>query len=59
MDEEQKKGEEPQVLSETDRMTGLNDRVSGERKVTELLASGHGGMFMELDIDQLDRKSVV
>lgn len=49
--EEQKKGEELQVLSETDRMTGLNDRVSGERKVTAMLASGHGGMFLELDID--------
>lgn len=52
VDEEQKKGEELQALSETDRMTGLNDRVSGERKVTGLLASGYGGMFMELDIDK-------
>lgn len=52
VNEEQKKGEELQALSETDRMTGLNDRVSGERKVTELIAAGHGGMFMELDIDQ-------
>jgi diguanylate cyclase (GGDEF)-like protein len=51
VDEEQKKGAALQVLSETDRMTGLNDRVSGERKVTELIAAGHGGMFMELDID--------
>ena len=51
VDEEQKKGEKLQILSETDRMTGLNDRVSGERKITELITSGHGGMFMELDID--------
>ena len=52
VDEEQKKGAALQVLSETDRMTGLNDRVSGERKVTELISAGHGGMFLELDIDQ-------
>ena len=51
VDEEQKKGAALQVLSETDRMTGLNDRVSGERKVTELISAGHGGMFLELDID--------
>ena len=51
VDEEQKKGKELQALSETDRMTGLNDRVTGERKVNELVASGQGGMFLELDID--------
>ena len=49
--QEQKKGKELKALSETDRMTGLYDRVSGERKVTELIASGNGGMFLELDID--------
>ena len=51
VDEEQKKGKALKALSETDRMTGLYDRVSGERKVTELTASGNGGMFLELDID--------
>ena len=51
VEEEQKKGKELQALSETDRMTGLYDRVSGERKVAELIASGNGGMFLELDID--------
>ena len=40
-----------QALSETDRMTGLNDRVSGKRKVEEILRAGHGGAFLEMDID--------
>ena len=52
IDQEEKRGEALQALSETDRMTGLYDRVSGQRKVEELLASGSGGMFLELDIDQ-------
>ena len=52
VDREEKRGEELQALSETDRMTGLNDRVSGERKVNALLSSGAEGMFLELDIDR-------
>ena len=51
VDREEKRGDELQALSETDRMTGLTDRVSGERKVDELLQSGGSGMFLELDID--------
>ena len=49
--QEKKRGEVLQALSETDRMTGLNDRVSGKRKVEELLHAGHGGAFLEMDID--------
>ena len=37
---EQSRGQAWKALSETDRMTGLFDRVSGERMVNELLASG-------------------
>ena len=51
INQEKKRGEELQALSETDRMTGLFDRVSGQRKVDALLASGFNGMFLELDID--------
>lgn len=51
VDREEKRGEELQALSETDRMTGLNDRVSGERKINGIIRSGRGGMFLELDID--------
>lgn len=39
------------VLSETDRMTGLLNRVSGEQKVEENLKNGKGGLFILLDID--------
>ena len=49
--QEKKRGEELQALSETDRMTGLNDRVSGKRKVEDILRAGHGGTFLEMDID--------
>jgi len=48
---EETRGKKWKELSETDRMTGLFDRVSGERMVNELLESGHSGMFIELDID--------
>ena len=39
------------VLSETDRMTGLLNRVSGEQKVEENLKKGKGGLFILLDVD--------
>ena len=49
---EESRGEKWKALSETDRMTALFNRVSGERTVEELLKSGNSGMFIELDIDQ-------
>ncbi len=49
--EEELRGKELQVLSETDRMTGLYDRVSGERRIRELLGAGKAGAFVEIDID--------
>lgn len=39
------------VLSETDQMTGLLNRVSGEKKVAEALKQGKGGLLVLLDID--------
>ena len=39
------------VLSETDQMTGLLNRVSGEKRVTEAFAQGRGGLFILLDVD--------
>ncbi len=51
INQEEKRGDELQLLSETDRMTGLFDRTSGKRKVDDLLSSGTAGMFLELDID--------
>lgn len=49
---EESRGNRWKALSETDRMTGLFDRVSGERMVNELLESGSSGMFIEVDINQ-------
>ena len=51
IDQEQRRGKALLALSETDRMTGLYDRVSGQRKVDALLAGDSRGMFLELDID--------
>lgn len=39
------------TLSETDLMTGLLNRGSGESKVTEALGTGSGGLFCLLDVD--------
>ena len=39
------------VLSETDQMTGLLNRMSGEFKVEDSLKKGNGGLFVLLDID--------
>ena len=39
------------VLSETDQMSGLLNRMSGELKVEESLKKGNGGLFILLDID--------
>lgn len=39
------------VLSETDQMSGLLNRMSGELKVEESLKNGKGGLFILLDID--------
>ena len=48
IDQEEKRGDALQVLSETDRMTGLYDHVSGEAKINQLETAG---MFLEMDID--------
>lgn len=39
-------------LSETDQMTGLNNRVAGENRITRLIGQGVGGMFVMLDVDK-------
>ena len=50
--QEERRGEKLQALSETDRMTGLKDRLSGQRLVDDVLSAGCEGMFLELDIDR-------
>ena len=52
IDDEKRKQEKLQYLSETDRMTGINNRGSGEKKIRELISGGQGGMFVLLDVDK-------
>ncbi|MBQ9382920.1 MAG: GGDEF domain-containing protein [Ruminiclostridium sp.] len=52
IDEEKRKRDKLQYLSETDRMTGVNNRGSGEHKIRAEMASGTGGMFLLLDADK-------
>ena len=40
-----------ELLAETDQMTGILNRGSGERKVIDALANGKDGMFCIIDID--------
>lgn len=46
-----KEKETLKALSETDRMTGLLNRVSGETKIADSLKHGKGGLFILLDVD--------
>jgi len=52
IDEEKRREKHLQYLSETDAMTGLKNRGSGERTVTDLMAQGTEGMFCLLDADK-------
>lgn len=51
IDDEKKQQEQLRHMAETDLMTGIKNRVSGEYGITELLNSGKGGMFVLFDID--------
>ncbi len=52
IDEEKRARERLLYLSETDRMTGINNRGSGESKIRKALVDGKGGMFMLMDVDK-------
>lgn len=52
VDTEKRRSEELLRLSETDRMTGLLNRISGEERVSALLAQNVSGMFMMIDADK-------
>ena len=52
IDEEKRRRDRLKYLSETDLMTGINNRGSGEHKVTKLMNQGVGGMFIVLDADR-------
>lgn len=51
IDDEKRQQEHLQHMAETDLMTGVKNRISGEYSITELLNSGKGGMFVLFDID--------
>ena len=52
IDEEKRRRDNLKTLSETDQMTGLNNRAAGERKIRALVNGGTGGMFVMLDVDK-------
>ena len=52
IDEEKRARDRLLYLSETDRMTGINNRGCGESKIRKMLVEGEGGMFMLLDVDK-------
>ena len=51
IDEEKRARDQLLYLSETDRMTGINNRGSGENKIRHQLLDGPGGMFLLMDVD--------
>ena len=52
IDAEKRNRDKLVYMSQTDSMTGVNNRGSGERKIRELMSHGVGGMFVLLDIDK-------
>ena len=52
IDEEKRREKHLLYLSETDAMTGLRNRGSGEKSIADLMAEGQEGMFCLLDADK-------
>lgn len=52
IDEEKKRENKLLYLSETDLMTGIRNRGSGERKISELISSKTPGIFCLMDADK-------
>lgn len=52
IDEQKRREKKLLYLSETDSMTGINNRGSGERKITEFLEKKKDGLFCLLDCDK-------
>lgn len=51
IDNERREKEYLRHLAETDLMTGINNRVTGEQIIISYLENGRGGMFVLFDID--------
>ncbi|SFB83519.1 sensor domain-containing diguanylate cyclase [Butyrivibrio sp. YAB3001] len=52
IDDEKRFRDKMQYLAETDRLTGINNRGSGESKIRKLLRLNKGGMFILFDADK-------
>lgn len=52
IDDEKRARDRFQYLAETDQMTGINNRGSGEAKISDLLLRNVGGMFILFDVDK-------
>lgn len=55
IDEQKRREKKLLYLSETDSMTGINNRGSRERKITEFLEKKKGGLFCLLDCDKFKK----
>ena len=52
IDEEKRQRDKLMFLSEMDRMTGINNRGTGENKIRKALLNGNGGLFLLMDVDK-------
>ncbi len=52
IDDEKRARDRFKYLAETDQMTGINNRGSGESKISDLLCKNIGGMFILFDVDK-------
>lgn len=52
IDDEKRYRDRLQYLAETDQLTGINNRGSGEKKIRKLMRVGKGGMFILFDADK-------
>lgn len=51
IDKEKRSRDKLKYLAETDQLTNISNRGSGENKIRELLRRGEGGMFVLFDVD--------
>ncbi len=52
IDDEKRDRDKLKYLAETDQLTGINNRGSGEAKIRDLLTKNVGGMFLMFDVDK-------
>ena len=52
IDDEKRARDRFQYLAETDQLTGINNRGSGQEKISDLLTQNVGGLFVFFDVDK-------